>query len=232
MLTADELTNAALGEGAAQKREELAAFVEWIRGRSLKSILEIGTMRGGTLKLWCELADDDATIISVDLPGGEWGGGYEEAHIPHLQSFAKPGQTLELIRGDSKESVDQVKEILGDRWLDLLFIDGDHAFTGVSTDYAIYAPLVRPGGFIVFHDILEHTGRPECAVSKLWAQLRAHFRCWEFAVQGDERGYGPWGGIGVLEWTGIGRGRSQISHPAPSSLPKLPQSAFNMENGR
>ena len=36
--------------------------------------------------------------------------------------------------------------------VDFLFIDGDHAYKSVLTDWLIYAPLVRPGGMVVFHD--------------------------------------------------------------------------------
>ena len=38
--------------------------------------------------------------------------------------------------------------------MDFLFIDGDHSYEGVKRDFADYAPLVRPGGLIAFHDIV------------------------------------------------------------------------------
>ena len=37
--------------------------------------------------------------------------------------------------------------------LDFLFIDGDHSYDGVKADFEMYAPMVRPGGLIAFHDI-------------------------------------------------------------------------------
>ncbi len=36
--------------------------------------------------------------------------------------------------------------------VDLLFIDGDHSYEGVRTDWRTYAPLLAPGATIVFHD--------------------------------------------------------------------------------
>ena len=49
--------------------------------------------------------------------------------------------------------------------IDLLFIDGDHQYASVLTDWLLYSPLVRPGGLVAFHDIgltLEgHYGVPE-----------------------------------------------------------------------
>lgn len=35
---------------------------------------------------------------------------------------------------------------------DVCFIDGDHSFDGVRKDWEIYAPLVKDGGLVVFHD--------------------------------------------------------------------------------
>jgi len=37
--------------------------------------------------------------------------------------------------------------------VDLLFIDGDHQYSSVLTDWLLYSPLVRPGGLVTFHDV-------------------------------------------------------------------------------
>lgn len=36
--------------------------------------------------------------------------------------------------------------------LDLVFIDADHSYEGCRADFEAWAPLVRPGGFVAFHD--------------------------------------------------------------------------------
>lgn len=41
---------------------------------------------------------------------------------------------------------------LAEEGVDMLFIDGDHSFEGVLEDWLLYAPLVRPGGIVAFHD--------------------------------------------------------------------------------
>ena len=43
--------------------------------------------------------------------------------------------------------------------MNYLFLDGDHSHAGVRCDFEIYGPMVRKGGIIVFHDIVE--GTPE-----------------------------------------------------------------------
>ena len=36
--------------------------------------------------------------------------------------------------------------------VDLLFIDGDHSYSGEMADYRAYEPFVRAGGIIALHD--------------------------------------------------------------------------------
>ena len=38
------------------------------------------------------------------------------------------------------------------RSIDCIFVDGNHLFEGVQEDIALYAPVLRPGGFLVFDD--------------------------------------------------------------------------------
>jgi len=43
------------------------------------------------------------------------------------------------------------------RWrgpIDLLFLDGDHSYDAVAQDVADWAPKIRPGGFLVMHDVV------------------------------------------------------------------------------
>lgn len=42
--------------------------------------------------------------------------------------------------------------------LDFLLIDGDHSFSGVSSDIHAWSPHVKIGGYIFFHDYLERPG--------------------------------------------------------------------------
>jgi predicted O-methyltransferase YrrM len=80
-----------------------------------------------------------------------------------------------MIHGDSHDSQMKVTvtQILGDDRLDFLFIDGDHTYDGVKQDYEMYKDLVKPGGWIGFHDIsdTEHHRNANCRVDLLWSQL-------------------------------------------------------------
>jgi hypothetical protein len=198
---ADQIALRALEWGAFQKAGELAALIRLLRGRELRAVLEIGTARGGTLYVWCRLADPDAAIFSVDLPGGRFGG-VEDSEIPKLRSLAKRGQTLHLVRSNSHDpsTESEVAALIEGQRIDFLMIDGDHSLEGVRQDFELYSPLVRPGGLIAFHDILPHPSVPECEVELLWRELKEHHRHVEFLEPEDDRGWGQWGGIGVLFW--------------------------------
>jgi len=198
---ADQIALRALEWGAFQKAGELAALIRLLRGRELRAVVEIGTARGGTLYVWCRLADPDAVIVSVDLPGGRFGG-VEDSEIPKLRSLAKRGQRLHLVRSNSHDpsTASEVAALIEGQRIDFLMIDGDHSLDGVRQDFELYSPLVRPGGLIAFHDILPHPSVPECEVELLWRELKQHHRHVEFLEPEDDRGWGQWGGIGVLFW--------------------------------
>lgn len=161
-----------------------------------RRVLEIGTAKGGTLYLWTQAASEDATIVSLDLPEGQFGGGYPEARIPFYQAFARPEQTLVLLRDDShtKDSLEVVRKHFDDQPIDFAFIDGDHTYDGVRRDVAMYGPLVRPGGIIAFHDILPQPESPQTQVHRLWNELRSHHEVQEFIATDSPRQIG----IGLL----------------------------------
>jgi len=175
---------------------ELKQLLKLVAEMKPSAIVEIGTCRGGTLYLWCQFARSDASIISVDLPYGQFGGGYPEWRIPFYKTFAQPRQKLHLIRDDSHkpEIIDQVKQILDGHKIDFLFIDGDHTYDGVKADFNNYSPLVRAGGLIAFHDILHNPWAPLCQVPRFWREVKENRKTQEFI---DDVHQGGWG-IGVI----------------------------------
>jgi predicted O-methyltransferase YrrM len=189
--------------GACQKMRELTPLVSLLKRKKLHTVVEIGTMKGGTLWLWCQLAMPDAVVISVDLPDGEFGGGYKAKDIKRFRAYAQAEQSLQFIRKDShqRETRNEVAKKLNGRAVDLLFIDGDHRHRGVQKDFEMYAPFVRNGGIVLFHDILPHPKVPICGVHRFWNKIKAHFKHREFIEADDDRGWGQWGGIGMLSYT-------------------------------
>jgi predicted O-methyltransferase YrrM len=179
---------------AFQVPEELARLLEEVRALNPQAVLEIGTHRGGTLYLWARLARPDAILISIDLPGGKFGGGYSSFRAPIYRKFAQERQKLHLLRADSHSpaTLEEARRLLSGRALDLLFIDGDHTFEGAKKDWEMYAPLVRPGGLVVFHDVAGNY--EDTQVKAFWDSIKTGYVYREYMVH-------PNGlyGIGVLE---------------------------------
>ena len=193
------LVDFVIGNGffrAAQVPGELATLGEILAERRPERAIEIGTAWGGTLFFLTHLASAHATILSVDLPGGMFGGGYSAWRRWFYRRFARRNQRLYLLQGDSHSdgTLERVKAVLAGQPLDYLFIDGDHRYEGVKKDFELYAPLVRRGGIIAFHDIAEHPLAIGCEVSRLWNQVKSQYHYAEI-VENPTQG---WAGIGVL----------------------------------
>jgi len=179
-----------------QIREELEALINILEKNKPRYVLEIGTARGGTLLLWTRAASAKATIISIDLPGGPFGGGYPWLRSIIYKKWSKNRQRIILIREDSHrvETLKKVKEILGKAKLDFLYIDGDHTYEGVKKDFEMYAPLVKRGGIIAFHDIVPGSLEKVGGVPKFWNEIKYNFYFKEIVKDQNQGGYG----IGVI----------------------------------
>jgi cephalosporin hydroxylase len=163
-----------------QVRSELVEYARIVAELRPKTVLEIGTFRGGTLFIHSRLATSSATLISIDLPGSLPGRIWRWMHTPIFKRFTQKQQKLHLLRADSHDrgTLNTVSRLLNGQQLDLLFIDGDHSYGGVRADFEMYSPLVRPGGVIAFHDIAVRSLPIEVPieVGQLWNEIKASYR--------------------------------------------------------
>jgi predicted O-methyltransferase YrrM len=183
----------------SQVMKEITNLFELVKSENPKTVLEIGTDKGGTLYLWCQAAADDATIVSIDLSSRRR---YSPKRRELYAKFVKSAsQKLHFLPFSSHEqsTVEKASALFGNKKIDYLFIDGDHTYEGVKSDYQMFNHLVKKGGLIAFHDI--KTVRPDCGVREVWEEVtkdmdKANY--WEYA----ENDYGPLGaGIGVIRKT-------------------------------
>jgi len=186
----------AMNRGAMQKLYELNKLIEFLKDRPMKNVVEIGTAAGGTFYVLCQVAPNDAQIISIDLPGGPFGGGYDIEDMRLFKRYGKLDQKLFFMREDSHDETTKTVLIshLNNKPIDVLFIDGDHTYDGVKKDFELYAPLVAKGGIIIFHDICKHATAPECQVDKFWSEIKDKYEHKEIVDPDDKE----WGGIGIL----------------------------------
>ena len=184
--------------GPHQIKAEILALIEFAKSHNLQSVCEIGTADGGTNFLLSQAIPSVKLMIGVDL--------FVKNKFK-LSRFSKSSQEIKFVDGSSYDhnTVNKVKQILGDRQLDLLFIDGDHNYEGVKKDFFKYRHLVREGGIIVFHDVVPDyftrhgvkTGRWVGGVPTFWNEVKSIYPHWAFIENADQDGLG----IGVIQYS-------------------------------
>jgi predicted O-methyltransferase YrrM len=160
-----------------QRRSEFLELISLVKEQKCKYLLEIGTYKGGALFVFSQLAASDATVISLDFPGTFFGKLHRASQALLFRRLTRKGQSFFSLRNDSHkpETLATVRDILQGNKLDFLFIDGDHSYKGVREDFKMYAPLVRDGGLIAFHDITPceaSAGEKQKEVYKFWEEVK------------------------------------------------------------
>ena len=170
-----------------QRKVEFTDFIQFLKTRknSLRSIMEIGTGKGGTLFLFSQVAGVGGTVLSLDnYTPPKW--------KKSLFLMFSNSVRIKLVSGNSSESetVEAVNNAIKPEKLDLLFIDANHTYQGVKNDFDRFAPFVKDGGIVAFHDIIPGPGN---GVPLFYNELRKKYESFEF----KQRTYG-WGGIGII----------------------------------
>lgn len=208
---------------AMQLKDELTELSTLVKKHDPETVLEIGTANGGTLYTWCKYLETVSDIVSLDLPGGDFGGGYPKRKQQIYNAFSGEKDT-HFVRADShsEQTLKNVRSIIENEsyggTVDFLFIDGDHTYEGVKTDFEMYGELVSEEGIIALHDIVEHPddratvtemrdksvaeprylkwGRnhPSVNVNKFWNELQDKYSTMEIIAHQKQ----TWGGIGVV----------------------------------
>jgi cephalosporin hydroxylase len=186
-----------LGGGPVQIPSEISRLLTYLNKMSPLSICEIGTESCGTSLLLCRKLASLQQFIGVDL---------FVRNMPRIKQFAPPKLKVHFVNGPSTSprAIRKVSGLLAEKLLDVLFIDGNHHYMGVRGDFLAYSRLVRPGGVIVFHDIVPDyfarfgrvTHRSAGGVPQFWTQIKTYFLYEEFVDDWNQDGFG----IGVLTY--------------------------------
>jgi cephalosporin hydroxylase len=188
-----EFTRRHMKAGSCQIPWEIKSAIELIDLSRPKVMCEIGTFDGGTSLLFIKLLSTLDVMICIDL------------HVRNkeiLKLLAPPTLQLKFFDMPSyaERTVNKVSEFLNGRMIDALFIDGDHRYEGVKNDFLSYRPLVKNGGQILFHDIVQERGTGKAwagGVPKIWRELSPHYKHHEFIDNQDQEGFG----IGCLTYS-------------------------------
>ena len=121
----------------------------------ITSYIEIGCRWGGTYVLtneYLKLFNNIDKSIAVDIIDSP------------VINYCLLNNNTQFIKINSQS--DLFKNYIKNNFFDLIFIDGDHSYTGVKTDYEI---TKNNGKIFVFHDIIS-TVCP--GVVKFWSELK------------------------------------------------------------
>ena len=177
---------------------EIQKFSEFFVSLNCKNVLEIGTFLGGTFYTMCKLSNTDGKKISIDCPdviapGSEV---VKQKHNQIDEYLVKFAKNVVIIRDNSKseECFQKLEKELQGESLDFIFIDGDHTYEGVKSDFTNYKKYLKDGGYIAFHhiDYLSSTISIGCEVYKFWNELKDEYDFIEFKQ-------GSFGGIGLVQ---------------------------------
>jgi predicted O-methyltransferase YrrM len=182
----------------SQIQEEFDELMKFYKSLKPKNVLEIGSLLGWSLRHFIGNAEKGANIISVDLPVREFVGPLdhrvdqqEYGHMILWKRWAKENNVNLFVIPESSldnSTLERVKTITPE--LDFLFIDGNHMYQAIKSDFNMYSQLVRPGGIIAFHDIAENE---EGGGSRFWNEIKHNYKHKEILKSPEGKM-----GIGVL----------------------------------
>ena len=167
MIRIDEAVSiAASVEGFMQWHE-----LYWLadKASTRNTVLELGSWKGRSTKALALVCP--GTVYAVD----HWKGSESEIKTNHSEARNMgPDRFFEIfkanlkgeiqknkvipIRAESQEAVNILGRERGFRWVDMLFIDGDHMYESVKRDIQLWKHFVVPGGLLCGHDFFDAPG--------------------------------------------------------------------------
>lgn len=163
---------------ASIDQNDTEVLLRILQFEKIEVVLEIGMFHGWSAKNWID-AFNPSLFIGIDQ-----GRKPEEAHQIEREGIHYLWETS----SHADTTLNVVKQLLGDRKIDFLFVDGDHTIEGVTKDAEMYGDLVKDGGVIAFHDILFL--KQECNVKPLWDFMKEHYFYVEMVTGGASTGMG------------------------------------------
>jgi predicted O-methyltransferase YrrM len=76
--------------------------------------------------------------------------GQKDTFNDFLKNTCRYKNIIIPIREKSDRAVYHIRKEIDS--IDFLFIDADHSYDGCKRDWDLYAPLLRPGSIVIFHD--------------------------------------------------------------------------------
>jgi predicted O-methyltransferase YrrM len=142
---------------------DVEAWILAVLAKRAKRLFEFGTCTGKTAYLWAANAPADAVITTLTLspqaladyaaeagddPAAAEAAAAESGSSSFLYTGTPEAAKIEQLYGDSK-AFDETPYV---GRCDLVFVDGNHAYSYVASDSAKALGMVRPGGVVIWND--------------------------------------------------------------------------------
>ena len=132
---------------------------DYIMKEKCINYLEIGTHYGHSLSNILQ-SNYASKCLAIDL-FQRWADGtiqnMEKLANDNAKKFNIHNYEYKIVKGNSqnRDVVEEVEKYFPNG-IDLLFIDGDHSYKGITEDFKRYFSLVNKGGYIIFDDYLPY----------------------------------------------------------------------------
>lgn len=128
-----------------QRQAELRWMIRRVRASlpEVAKIVEIGCDKGGGLYHWCKCFHTVRYVGGIEIRG-----------TPYKDDFEAAFPEIEFAWGEGSSRDQKIvndMRLLGDRPIDVLFIDGDKS--AFERDFFAYLPHMNPRGIVFMHDV-------------------------------------------------------------------------------
>jgi predicted O-methyltransferase YrrM len=166
-----------------------------------KVYIEIGSRdKGNVAWLAAHVLADDATIIELDIEEFP-----QQERL--LREYLKPRQTHHRMTGDclSDDILSRIQFAMGGEQADIVFCDTLHEYQHTLAEFDAYFPLVKPGGFLIFHDCYFEGSVPRKGKSQALSHLDRLVTVYAVFAEEPTHRHLPretnddvWGGCGII----------------------------------
>ncbi len=156
----------------------LFQLIKSIRSRSA---LEIGTYLAGTTKIISEAVGKDGFILTIEANKNR-----NELIKKEISTWEKEFQKNTMPVISTSNDFFNITKFNEKLWFDIIFIDGDHTYTGALTDLINSSRFASPGAIIIVDDAVQP---PVFSAVKSFLSLQKNWREISGIFEGNSEGY-------------------------------------------
>ncbi len=191
--------------------QQVTSEINWLQHvvaeKKPEIVVEIGTAEGSSFVRWLQFSNLKK-IISIDFTT-QFTGVRGDLFDKCKEECNSRNIYFNFIDADSHEqsTCEWLKKELNHDEISFMFLDGGHTLKDITMDFEMYAPFVKDGGIIGFHDTLKSIWSEELydiQVANFYNGLKNYFQHDEMICKNESfllwtgsRPYGA-GGVGYI----------------------------------